>query len=202
MRTRSPDVFLGRQPIFDRQRRVFAYELLFRGDALACEAHVRDDVAATHQVLDCAFNALGIHTVVGKSYAFVNLCTESLMSRHVERLPRERVVLELLETIDVDDAVVHRCRELKAKGFRLALDDVSGYGEACERLLDIVDIVKIDVLQVAPGALAELVARLRLRRTRLLAEKVDCVERARQCTALGFDLFQGFFYGRPVTLPA
>jgi len=202
MPAHTPDVFLGRQPILDRDRHVIAHELLFRPAPNADEAHVIDDALATRQVIDRAFGELGIHTVVGKARAFVNLCGESLMSPMVETLPREQVVLEILETVDIDERTVRRCRKLKAKGYRLALDDVSHYSEACEQLLDIVDIVKIDVLLVEPGALGELVRRLRLHDARLLAEKVECRERARECLELGFDLFQGFFFGRPVTLGA
>lgn len=194
------DVFLGRQPILDRERRVIAYELLFRASAYADEAHVTNDALATTQVIDRAFRELGLRAVVGRSKAFINVGAESLASRQIETLPPDRVVLEILETVDFDEGVVRRCRELKAKGYSLALDDVFCYGERCEPLLDVVDIVKIDVLLVDPYALRELVRRLRLRDTCLLAEKVDNLERARQCRALGFDLFQGFFFGRPVTL--
>jgi len=198
----TPDIFLGRQPIFDRERRVIAHELLFRGAPDSDGAHVTDDARATRQVVDRAFRELGIRTVVGKSRAFVNLCGESLMSRMVETLPPEQVVLEILETVDIDERIVQRCRELRKKGYRLALDDVFRYSAASEPLFDIVDIVKIDVLLVEPGALGTLVKRLRLHDARLLAEKVDCRERARECLDLGFDLFQGFFFGRPMTLGA
>lgn len=197
-----PDVFLGRQPILDRNHRPVAYELLFRASPNDDVAHVSDDAQATRWVIDRAFRQLGIRTVVGRSRAFVNLCAESLISPMIEALPREQVVLEILETVEVDARIVRRCRDLKAKGYRLALDDVSCYSDACEALLGLIDIIKIDVLLVEPGALASLVRRLRSYDTRLLAEKVDSRERARECLALGFDLFQGFFFGRPVMLGA
>lgn len=193
------EVFVARQPILDRQRTVVAYELLFRDDGSG-EARIGDGARATAQVIARVFGQLGLGSVVGGCSGFVNLDTETLLSRDFERLPKQGVVLELLETIEVDDAVVHRCAELKHLGYRLALDDFCAIAPAYEPLLALVDIVKIDVLQLDPRALELLVQRLRLYPPRLLAEKVDTLERARRCLALGFDLYQGFFFGRPTAL--
>lgn len=195
------DIFLARQPIFDRQRKVVAYELLFREDESG-EARVTDDARATAQVIARAFGRLGLNSVIGGSSGFVNVDAEMLMSSRVEKLPRERVVLELLETIAIDCAVVERCAELKHLGYRLALDDVCAVSREMEPLLAIVDVVKLDILQVEPAALEQLVRRLRLHPAKLLAEKVDTLERARRCLALGFDLFQGYLFARPALLTA
>ncbi|NMG44936.1 EAL domain-containing protein [Aromatoleum toluvorans] len=195
------DIFLARQPIFDRQRKVAAYELLFREDQSG-EARVTDDARATAQVIARAFGRLGLNSVIGGSTGFVNVDAEMLMSGRIEKLPRERVVLELLETIEIDCAVLERCAELKHLGYRLALDDVCAVSREMEPLLDIVDVVKLDILQVDPAALEQLVRRLRLHPAKLLAEKVDTLERARRCLALGFDLFQGYLFARPTLLAA
>jgi c-di-GMP-related signal transduction protein len=104
--------------------------------------------------------------------------------------------------VDIDDELVRRRRELKGLGYRLALDDFSSCSEAHEPLLEIVDIVKVDIPLLDRTSLAALVHRLRLWPARLLAEKVDTRARARQCLALGFDLFQGFLFARPVVLTA
>jgi c-di-GMP-related signal transduction protein len=109
-------------------------------------------------------------------------------------------VLELLETIEIDTRVIARCRELKAHGFKLALDDFFHYSEAYDAVLDLIDIVKIDTQRLDHDSLSDLVSRLRLWPARLLAEKVQTLERARLCLALGFELFQGFFFGRPTLL--
>jgi EAL and modified HD-GYP domain-containing signal transduction protein len=198
----APDVFLGRQPILNRCGQVVAHELLFRSEPDQSEAHLTDDAIATAQVIARAFNAIGIHTVVGGSRAFINLDAELLLSRLVERLPQDRVVFEILETVEVDDRLIRRCRALRARGYRFALDDLCGLSESQEPLLDLVDIVKIDVLRLDPASLERLVRRLRYWPAQLLAEKVETPVRARLCLALGFDLFQGFLYGRPQILTA
>lgn len=200
MATKPTGVYLGRQPILDRQQNVVAYELLFRS-GLTSEAGVTDDTRATAQVMN-ALHKIGIRTVLGKATGFVNVDAATLMSKTVESFPKELVVIELLESIDIDASVVHRCRELKGKGYRLALDDVSRFEDGYPALLPFIDVVKIDVLMLDQGALAELVRQLRLSRVKLLAEKVETRDRVNQCLGLGFRLFQGFFFGHPAVLAA
>jgi EAL and modified HD-GYP domain-containing signal transduction protein len=195
----AADVFLGRQPILDRRQRVIAYELLYR-DGRGNAAQVGDDALATARVIAHLFQDFGINSVLGRCEGFINVDAETLMSRGIESLPKARVVLELLETVQVDKHIVRRCRELKQQGFRLALDDFSAYDKCYEPLLEMVDIVKIDLLEIDHAALANLVRRLRLYPARLLAEKVESWEMARRCLTLGFNFFQGFLFGRPTVL--
>lgn len=202
MQARAPEVFVARQPVLDRASNVVAYELLFRSSIDHGEARVTDDAVATSRVVKRAFRDLGINTVVGGAKAFVNVDAESLMSKLVETLPTDRVVIELLETISVDDRVLRRCRDLKQKGYLLALDDFSRYSAEYDPLLDLVDIVKVDVMALDAASLTETVRLLKPWGRKLLAEKVECQHRARQCLALGFDFFQGFYFGRPAICAA
>jgi EAL and modified HD-GYP domain-containing signal transduction protein len=199
MPNRAPEVFVARQPVLDRERNLIAYELLFRGSGDAGEARVTDDVQATTMVARALRN-LGVRTVVGGAKAFINVDAASLMSGLIETLPADRVVIELLETISVDRSIVRRCRDLKAKGYRLALDDFTRYGREYEPLLDLVDIVKVDVLSLDQAALSELVGLLKPWRRTLLAEKVESLQHATDCLRMGFQLFQGFYFGRPTLL--
>jgi EAL and modified HD-GYP domain-containing signal transduction protein len=174
--------------------------LLFRSAGNAAEAHFTNDAAATAAIVSRAFGDIGIDTVVGGAKAFVNVDAVSLMSNLVETLPADRVVIELLETISIDRTIIRRCRDLKARGYRLALDDFSRYGAEYEPLLDLVDIVKVDVMSLDAASLADTVRLLKPWRRTLLAEKVECRQRARDCLAMGFHLFQGFYFGRPAVL--
>jgi EAL and modified HD-GYP domain-containing signal transduction protein len=201
MTSTTTATFIGRQPILDRQRKVVAYELLFR-NAGENEAHITDPFAATRRVVELAFRRQGLSTVLGGSRAFVNVDEEFLLSRLVEGLPPERVVLEVLETVRADEHILRRCRQLKAKGYRLALDDFYREDTALAPLLELADVVKVDLSLLDAAGLADLVRRLRPRPLRLLAEKVDSAERVRRCRALGFQLFQGFHFGRPSMLAA
>lgn len=202
MAAQSPDVFLGRQPIYDRMLRLVGYELLFRDAGNLNGASFADDVAATAAVVAGAFYSIGIQTVVGERKAFINVNTESLLSPMIETLPSDHVVLELLESVEVTEQVIVRCRALKAQGYRLALDDFCCYGTAYEPLLEIVDIVKVDVQHLDAESLSRLVSQLKLFPPQLLAEKIDTHAIAQRCLGLGFDLFQGFWFGQPVLLTA
>ncbi len=192
--------FLARQPILDRNESLCAFELLFRSDGNAAGADVADDTQATAQVMLNAFGEMGIAEVLGAHKGFINLDARFLYSDTVELLPRQQVVLELLETVVIDDAVIARCYELKAMGFSLALDDVLELCDGIRPLLGIVDIVKLDLMQIDPARLPALIKNLRQYPVKLLAEKVEEREQARRCMEMGFDMFQGYYFARPEML--
>lgn len=192
------DIFLGRQPILDRNQRIVAYELLFRSGNTP-GATITDDMQATASVIQHAFGEMGVQSVLGTQLGFINVSADMLLSDMVELLPRSQVVLELLETITVTDAVIERCRALKQQGFTLALDDFV-YDDSYLPLLALVDIVKVDLLLHSREELRSVVSKLKQWPVTLLAEKVDSAEQAAYCHALGFDLFQGFYFARPSVL--
>lgn len=191
--------FLARQPILDRKQSLCAFELLFRSGNTK-EAGVLDDTHATAQVMVNAFGEMGIAEVLGAHKGFINLDARFLFSDAVEVLPRKQVVLELLETVVIDDAVITRCHELKAMGFSLALDDVLELSDEIMPLLSVVEVVKLDLMQIAPALLPALVKKLKQHPVQLLAEKVEDHEQARHCMEMGFDLFQGYYFARPEML--
>ena len=194
------DIFIARQPIVDHKESLVAFELLFRSASSAKDSGVVDDTHATAQVLVNAFGEMGIADVLGAHRGFLNLNAEILHSDLIELLPKQQVMLELLETIVIDAAVIARCRELKAKGFSLALDDVVELSSDIKPLLSLVEVVKLDLMQIAPARLPELVKELKRYPVKLLAEKVEDREQARRCIAMGFDLFQGYHFARPEML--
>lgn len=192
--------FLARQPILDRNESLCAFELLFRSGNNAAGANVADDTHATAQVMLNVFGGMGIAEVLGAHKGFINLDAKFLYSDTVELLPRQQVVLELLETVVIDDAVIARCHELKAMGFSLALDDVLELGDEIKPLLGVVDIVKLDLMQIDHARLPALVKSLKQYPVKLLAEKVEDREQARRCMEMGFDMFQGYYFARPEML--
>ncbi|MDO9064001.1 MAG: EAL domain-containing protein [Sulfuricella sp.] len=193
------DIFLGRQPILDRNQRIVAYELLFRSSGQSTGANVTNDMLATAHVITRAFGELGIAGVLGDKKGFINISADLLLSDMIELLPQDKVVIELLETIQVDAQIISRCRELKAMGFSLALDDFSGDSQFGP-LFDIVEVVKFDLPQMGQEALEKHVNHIKRWPVKLLAEKVEDIDQAIQCKGLGFDLFQGYYFARPVVL--
>lgn len=191
--------FLGRQPILDRSQQIVGFELLFRSPESPGEALFPDIQIASASVILNALSDFGFQDVLGRHKGFFNVTRGMLMSEAMELLPKERVVIELLESIMADEEVVERCRSLKEMGFTLALDD-HVFSPSFIPIYTLVDIVKLDVLQIPPDELPGVVASLRNWPVTLLAEKVESADHYCACAELGFDLFQGYYFARPVIL--
>jgi EAL and modified HD-GYP domain-containing signal transduction protein len=192
------EFFLARQPILGRDQHLVAFELLFR-TAGSTEANVTDDAAATAAVISHA-SQLGMEHVVGAHLAFVNVTEAALMSDYVRFLPADKVILEILETVKATPELIARVKELKALGFKFALDDVVAESDDVRALVELVDVIKIDVKGVDPARLPALTEALRREHKKLLAEKVETLEEFSLCLELGFEYFQGFYFARPAIL--
>ena len=195
----AQDIFIGRQPILDREQRMFAYELLFRSGRQNF-AQVSDDTTATATVLSHAITELGLEAALGPYLGFINLDARMLMSEVLEMLPRDKFVLEVLETVDLTPPVIARCRALKDLGFTLALDDFVSLEDQHRPLLEMADIVKVELMGMSEADLAATVKTLRQWPVRLLAEKVDNEAQVKHCLALGFELFQGYYFAKPTII--
>ena len=193
-------VFLGRQPIFDRRQKVFGYELLYRHNAQSNAATFTDGDLASCQVINTGLNVLPFQEIVGDRRAFINVTRQLLIDRTYTVLPREHVVLELLEEVQVDPFVLEACEQLKADGYMLALDDFV-YAPQARPLLQYADIVKVDFRQSPPAQRRELARRLSARHDMLLlAEKVETREDFCDAIELGYAYFQGYFFCKPEIL--
>ena len=190
------DLVVGRQPIFDADRRVVGYELLFRrADAPATSPGRLDGDLMTSTTLFSALG-IGIGRIVGDKLAFCNADVGVLTGHVPILLPPAQTVVEVLETVDPSPEVVDGCRRLAAQGYTIALDDVASF-EAAEPLLAVASIVKVDLRLVPSDELAALLERLGRHDVRLLAEKVETQEELERCRALGCDYFQGYLLARP-----
>jgi len=194
-----PDyVFVGRQPILDRQRQTFAYELLFRSSLRADHAAAADD-AATADVIANSVLTIGLDKLTDGRWAFINVTRGLLLAGTPWMLPPDKVVIELLEDIEADAEVVAACHELRRAGYAIALDDFVPT-ERNAQLLEFADFVKVDLLHAHDHASARRFADMaRLGRPALLAEKVETVETFDRAMLDGYKYFQGFFFGRPKT---
>lgn len=192
----NDEIFLGRQPILDRKHNLYAYELLFRNSSQN-SANVEDNMVASTRVISHAFTDLGLEQALGPYKGFINCDETLLLSDILEILPSEKIVLEVLETVKITPAIVDRCRELKARGFMLALDDFVRMEEQFLPLMELVDVVKVDLPQLKAGELKTVAQKLKNWPVKILAEKVDSRELANECQELGFAYFQGYYFARP-----
>ena len=193
--------FIGRQAILDKQQKIVAYELLFRHHSSATSAEITSDMHAGTRVIVNAFSNMGSEWLLGDKLAFINIATPMLSSEFLELLPAQRVVLEILESVIPTPELLTRCRELRAMGFKLALDDYAHSSETAP-LLDVVDYIKLDIQQLGPAKTAEMVKLLKSHPVKLIAEKVETKGEFKACKNLDFDFYQGYHFARPETLSA
>ncbi len=189
---------VARQPIFDRDLSIYAYELLYRGELRTEDNSLsgKSGDSATSQVINDAFIDFGIEKVVGKHIAFLNMTRGHLIKGEPLPFAHDQVVLEILEDIAADVEVITAVEKLADQGYRIALDDFV-FNESLWPLIKLADIIKIDILALSSEELEQHVSLLKQEDVKLLAEKVESQQQFEHCKALGFDYFQGFFFSRP-----
>jgi c-di-GMP-related signal transduction protein len=193
---KTSEILLARQSISNRQGACVGHELLFRGRRTDV-AEIDDGFACTTTVVQNLLGAIGVDNVLGEADGFLNCTDEFLNCDLVDILPAERMVLEILETCELNEALARRCSALRRAGFRVALDDVKDLTPEVRAFLPHVDMVKIDWPFMAPGAAARVADACRATGKTLLAEKIETREDFTQALEIGCDLFQGFYFTRP-----
>jgi len=178
------DIFVARQPIFDIRSKLFGYELLFRS-SWENQVGLPDPEHATASVMANSFFVFGIGTMAGTARAMINFTRESLVNDYAFALPRESLVVEILEHVKPDPEVMAACHRLKQAGYLIALDDFDQRDEVGD-LLELADIVKIDFLACDESQRAAFAHDLGHRNIALLAEKVETHEDSDQAIRLGY----------------
>jgi c-di-GMP phosphodiesterase len=195
-RSAVAEVCVARQPIFANGGDVVGYELLYRRAPTATTTAGANRSAIGADVLVHAFLDIGLEQLTSGRPGYLNFTREMLLTRAHTLLPPESVVIELLESVDPDDAVEAACEELVGAGYTLALDDFV-WNPSYRRLLELATVVKVDVLNQPAARLDEVAQRLALYDVRLLAERVETADVRAMCAGLGYELFQGYFFARP-----
>lgn len=191
-------VYLARQPIYDAQRNITAYELLYR-DTTENAVHVTNNLQATARVLVSALNYIGLHTLTKGKKAYIKVDDKALMDDIIYSISPAHFILEILEESVISSDLVARIRKLHAKGYRFALNhytDSESFLLHFHSILDLVDYVKIN-LQNIPDPSA-LLASLKKYNLQYMAEKIENSEMFEQAKALNFHYFQGYFFSRPL----
>ena len=195
------NVFVARQPIFNRGEQSVAYELLYRKSEINSYNHIDGDEATADVIINGFFN-IGVEELSEGKRCFINF-TENLLNL---KLPTyfepESIVVEILEDIPINNELVSICQELKELGYTIALDDfaIQESYELLPELLKYIDIIKIDFLQTPLYDRRRMITRYRSHQVSFLAEKVETREEFELALNDGFDLFQGYFFSKPDVL--
>jgi len=186
--------YLARQPILNRARELFAYELLFR-DGIRTSCDGLDLELASTSVMDTSF-LIGFDKITAGHRMFINCPRDFLLRDYISLFPPNSVVVEILENIKPDQEVIDACHRLKQAGYTIALDDfVDSPGWA--PLVALADILKVDFRLTDPKEQNAIVSRYAGKNIRMLAEKVETQKEYAAAMEMGYSLFQGYFFCRP-----
>ena len=190
------NIYVARQPILNSAGKVYAYELLFR-DGIENVFRSSDPDLASLSVMSNAFISIGIDDLTGGKRAFVNF-TGALLERQVPALaPRALLGVEIPNNIVPTESLVKACRELKRKGYVLALDNfVPGSGQ--EALVELAGIIKVNFLDTSAAQRRQVRARLDLSGARFLASRVESISQYDEARDADYSYFQGYYFAEPV----
>ncbi|MEL7659666.1 EAL and HDOD domain-containing protein [Acetobacterium wieringae] len=189
-------MFIARQPIFNVDLDVYGYELLFRLNSQSSQFGGISSQGATAAVLTGLYEA-GIENIIEDKRAFINFDEIFIHSDALELIKPDQMVVEMLEKIKIDDSLIERIRSIREKGYRIALDD---FEEAFQSypLSPLADIIKYDLMATPLATVASDAAAALAQGKVLLAEKVETRDEFLQACDMGFTLFQGYFFSKPV----
>jgi EAL and modified HD-GYP domain-containing signal transduction protein len=189
------DFFIARQPILNTHKKLFAYELLYRGTKTSHLSNTSGNKATT-SVLSSVFLTEGIEKISGLRPCFINFTRDLLLQNLPASFPKTQVVVEVLEDVPPTPEIVAICRKLRDDGYTIALDDFV-YDPSLEPLIAIADIIKFDFLLTPVDTLQRTLHRLSRHKLKYLAEKVESYEEFEKAVKLGFSYFQGYFFSKP-----
>ena len=190
------ELFIARQPIFDRTLKVYGYEILFRGGGRNSYSGTDGD-DASRIVIGNTFLKMGLQRLTGGKRAFINFTRNLFLEEVGLNLPKEMTVIEILEDVDPDPQLIEVCGRLREAGYTLALDDFVVRRRGLLPLIHLADIIKVDFLGNSDEDKASLARALAGRGQRLLAEKVETREDLELAMDCGYTYFQGFFFSKP-----
>ena len=193
------DVFMARQPIFDIKNNVFGYELLYRNNTVHNTFSGIDGDTATSSMITNTLFAFGINRLTNGKKAFINF-TRNLLDREVATLlPKEFIVLEVLETVEPEPQIIEALKNLKKLGYMIALDDFV-FSPKYQPFVELADIIKIDFLMGSTESRKEVSQYPAPENVIFLAEKIENIQQYNEAKRLGFKLFQGYYFSKPVIM--
>lgn len=191
--------FIGRQPIVDLEQQIIGYELFFRHSADAKTAVFEDEFMACVSVLVNTIGQMDVKWLLDDKHAFINVDEKMLLSNFLELMSPQQTVLEILRSVQPNEAIVERCQQLKKLGYRIALDNPHLSVDA-HLLLNYADFVKIDIQTLSIAEIEKIFNQFKAPSVNFIAEKVETKEEFEACKDIGFSMLQGYYFYRPETL--
>lgn len=191
------DVYVARQPIFDRNMDVYGYELLYRRSKKNTYEGIDDNQAAA-SAIHSAFLSNHFEELTGRTKAFIHFSNDMLFREIPMLLPNESIVVEVLETVEINDELIAACQKLRDEGYIIALDHFH-FHQSFIPLLELAHIVKLDFSKINMGLQKGLIKKYK-HSIKFLAEKVKTREEYKLALGMGYDYFQGYFFNKPAII--
>ncbi len=189
------NIYVARQPIFNNRMKIYGYELFYRRSDNNMFEGSNDDQATASLLADSFF--MGFDELIDGTRGFINFSQNLLLDETAMLLPRDKVVIEIVERTEATPEVLSACKQLKKAGYKLALDNFTD-DEASRPLIPYADIIKVDYSSLTLGQQVLMIRKYRP--ITFAAMKVETAEEFRQATLLGYTLFQGYFFNKPVMI--
>ncbi|MCP4721097.1 MAG: HDOD domain-containing protein [Desulfobacteraceae bacterium] len=190
------DIFVARQPVFTAKKKVFGYELLFRNSLKNIFPEI-DGNKATSNVLSNTFFSFGLNEILAGKPGLVNFTRDLIIEKTPLLFPKEHIIIEVLENIEPEPAVIESLREFRRQGFKIALDDFV-YDSKFDPMISFSSIIKFDILATPLETIEPIISDIQSNhKISLLAEKVETHQQFEQAKKMGFVLFQGYFFAKP-----
>jgi EAL and modified HD-GYP domain-containing signal transduction protein len=186
--------YIARQPILNRQKSLAGYELLFRDGPDNCFPNVDAEHATSRLVSD---QFLSIHRdVPSTQLAFVNFPYQSLINMVPTLLPKEQLVIEILENCQPTKRLLHAIKQMVEQGYKVALDDFIP-NRSWMPFLPFITYIKFDIRNVSIAQAQRFMQRIKTDHIQYIAEKVETYDEFKQALDANFTLFQGYFFSKP-----
>jgi EAL and modified HD-GYP domain-containing signal transduction protein len=190
------DHFLTRHAIFDRESKVYAYEVSFRSDLenLAQKRPKEDQKAS--KVLTESFFTLGIDSITSGKRAFVRFTKNLLISEFALMFPKESIAVIIGDEIPAEGKIIAAVKDLKENGYLLVLDNFS-FNQNSAKLTPFADMVIIDNDKTGDFIKKSIVKRLQPQGIKCIIKNVETQAAYYKVFPQGFDYFQGDFFSKP-----
>lgn len=190
------DIFIARQPIFDINKNIIGYELLFR-DRDFNNISLQDPDKATSHIISNSFENTKINMLAEDNRVFINFTSDLIKNNVASLFPKEKLVIEITKDISIDNDIVESIEELKSQGYTIVLDYFIFDDELYMKAVNYADMIKIDFIKYSDDEIKKILSKINSNNIKFIALKVETIEDYEIAKELGFTYFQGFFFAKP-----
>ncbi len=192
------NIYVARQPIFDRRQKVYAYELLYRTgeDNFNPES---DGNLATAEVIANSILAIGLDRLTRRKRAFINFSKQLIEEEVAFLLPKDYIAIEINESVELDEDILDALKKLRSSGYVIAYDDYRHSPQAKD-MLNLVDMIKVDYQVTGAEERARIAEYFQGTKIKIIAERIETVQEYGDAMACGYDYFQGYFFCEPTII--